>query len=394
MDDHATVYWWLRQTTTPPAPPPSGLVGPLRLATGDLGFADDRGSVLPVFCHAGDLLALYRQDQAWACAELDDIAAAGYYGVRTWTQLWGPYWEALGRVVGPWQVGYWVAVEEFALALRARGLRWMVSQGGVRADHPAFMRAMAAALLGAGGLEVVATVDGGNEAWQTGEPDAGRLREAVNAFRGVLTVPVWSLTSPPGEMQEELDRYSGSVCDIHGYRGGHVWDKVRHAFSVAYEQLPACRFGIQSEPPGPGGLVSVTENQHELDGHAMALLSAMHLMSRQATVFFSSPGVSCRSRGEFSRQPGFIEVPALVRRLRPDLMSYRTICHGGTAWKGKRVFVAEGNVRADHAIADNGDFMCLIYGPPGESRNVPRERACEFTEIPNTHGRIVVGHIN
>jgi len=381
-------WWW-----TGSASPNTALRGPLRIADGEMGFADDRGPVLPVFCHAGDLLALCRKDQAWVCAELDDIAAAGYHGVRTWTQLWGPYWESMDRVVGPWQAGYWATVAAFAASLRSRGLRWVVSQGGVQGDHQAFLRALAAALLGAGGLEVVAAVDGGNEAWQTGEPDAGRLREAVQAFRGVLPVPVWSLTSPPGEEKAELDYYAGSVYDVHSYRGGHLWDKIRHSNAVPYEQRPSCRLGISSEHTGPGSLVSVTENQHELDGDAMALLSAMHLMSRQATVFFSSPGVSCRSRGKFTRQPGFREVPALVRQLPSDLMSYHTLCHGGMAWKGRRVFVAQGEVRCDHALADDGQFMCLIYGPPDESRDVPVERPCDIREIPNRHGRIVLGRV-
>ncbi len=369
------------------------LIGPLRIEAG--AFCDDTGSRLPVLCHAGDLLALYVRDPSWAEVELDTIAATGYLGVRTWTWLDGPYWEGLGRTITPEEAGYWGAVDRFAGALRVRGLRWLVSQGDMLRyawDRRAFMHQLAETLRDAGGLQIVCGVDGGNESWKNGESDPIRLREAVDAFRIVLDVPIWSLTSPSDEKPADLDRYSGSVYDVHGYRGDHVADKIRHAFSIPFEGKPACRLGIQSEPPGPGaieesGLVSSMGHWGEMDAEAMALLTAMHLMARQMSVYFSSPGVSCRERGEFSRQPGFRESAVIASVLPPDLMRFQTLCHGGDSQRGRRVLCATGKddylIRADHAIHDDGRFVIIAYAAtPGDwVVGLKIERGCELTTI-------------
>jgi hypothetical protein len=337
-------------------------------------------------CHAGDLLALYSRDPAWAEAELDAIASAGYLGVRTWTELSGEWWDGLGRSIGPDQPGYLDAVRGFAAALRARGLRWLVSQGW--RITLATMTELAETLRDAGGLDVVLGVDGGNEAWHLPENTPEHLRLCVDAFRSVLDVPIWSLGSPPGEDRDELNRYSGSVYDVHGWRGGHVADKIRHAFGVAYEQRPACRLGIQSEPPGAwsaGSLVSIMEHHEEMDAEAMALLTAMHLMSRQMSVYFSSPGVSCRERGEFARMPGFREAAAIASVLPTDLMQFQTLTHGGK--RGERVLCATGEgdylIRVDHAIHDDGRFMAIPYAAtPGDwVVGLKVERGCELTVI-------------
>jgi hypothetical protein len=349
-------------------------------------YTDDTGSVLPIFCHAGDLLSLFARDSAWALAELDDIATAGYAGVRTWTWLDGVYWERLGRVFSPTRYrpeDYEEIVRLFARSLRVRGVRWIVSQGDMlrfAPDRRGFMVRLAEILAEEGGTEVVCAVDGGNEAWQNGETDPGRLRAIVDAFRAVLPVPVWSLTSPPGEDPSELDEYAGTVYDVHGARHGRYYDWIRHAFSIAYEGKPACRLGIQSEPPGPGPLVSAVhpEAKRELDDEAMCVLAAMHLMARQATVFMSSPGVSVRERGEFRRQPGFTAVPRLAEWLPEELMRYERLFHGGEVFRGQRVCAAVEDVRCDHAMSHDGRFMVCIYGPPGAYR-IPIERRCEAT---------------
>ena len=275
----------------------------------------------------------------------------------------------------------------FAWALRARGLHWLVSQGW--RITPAIMRELAGVLRDAGGLDVVLGVDGGNEAWHLPENTPEHLRASVDAFRSVLDVPIWSLTDG-GEEKADLDRYSGSVYDVHGYRGGHVADKIRHAFGVAYEQRPMCRLGIQSEPPGAwsaGSLVSIMEYAEEMDAEAMALLTAMHLMSRQMSVYFSSPGVSCRERGEFARQPGFRESAAIVSVLPSDLMQFQTLSHGGESQRGRRILCATGEgdylIRADHAIHDDGRFVIIAYAArPGDwVVGLKVERGCELTTI-------------
>ena len=126
-------------------------------------------------------------------------------------------------------------------------------------------------------------------------------------------------------------------------------------------------------------MVSVTDHQEELDAEAMALLTAQHLLCRQISVYFSSPGVSVRARGEFLQQPGFRETPAIARALPPDLMRFATLCHGGERWRGTRVVaIPEGSeLRCDHAIAADGRFACVVYGPPGRY-TVEVERACDL----------------
>lgn len=367
--------------------------GGLRIAHG--AFADRRGPILPVLCHAGDLLALFARDRAWALRELDAIARAGYDGVRTWTWLAGPYWEQAERTIGPDVVpDYWALVRAFADALRARDLWWLVSQGDLprlpRADAEGFMRRLGAVLREAGGADRVCGVDAGNEAWNGGEADPAGLRRWVDAFRAELPVDVWSLTSAPSEEVEDLDRYAGSVYDVHGDRSGHVGDKVRHAFSIAYEGRPRCRLGVQSEPPGawsPGSLVSAMAFHEEMDGEAIALLTAIHLLARQASVYFSSPGVRVRERGEFRRMPGFETAARVGRALPADLMTFRALIHGGSAHRGRRVLAAsevDGTlIRVDQAIHDDGRFVAVIYpAAPGEWRvEVPVERDLWITEL-------------
>lgn len=362
----------------PPPPHPHPLEGPLRLGPGGAGYVDDRGPVLPVGCHAGDLLALYARDPDWAEAELDTIAAAGYQAVRTWTVLRGPYWEALGRVIVPDEGPYWEAVARFAEALRRRRLRWLVSQGDLMAEYhttdgrQAVMWALAAALRDAGGLDLVAAVDGGNETWKNGESDPARLRDAVDAFREVLDVPVWSLTSPQVASVDEIDHYAGSVFDVHTGRGGTQVDMVRHAFSAGYHG-PARRTGIASEGPGvgrieDGGLVSGMDVN--LTAPYAVLLAAVQAMARQLPVFFSSPGVSVRRRDEFLNQPGAALVPRLIRRLPADLMTWPTLIHGGETWagRGRVLAVTDDRTRADQAIGPNGELVVACYGELSELR--------------------------
>lgn len=388
------------QEPPPPDPPidpppvtPSRLVGPLRM-DGERTFRDDIGSVLPVLCHAGDLLSRWTRDQAGARALMADIAAAGYDGVRTWTVLHGDYWR--GREVGPMhQADYWSQVLGFAAALRACGLRWLVSQGDLlravprQADRRDFMSALGRCL----DDEIVLGVDAGNEAWQNGESDPGRLREVVEAFRVVRPCAVWSLTSPAGEERAELDPYAGSVYDVHGYRGGRAWDKIRHIFSLAYEVQPQRRLGLQSEPFGPGSRVSVTDNKHELTGDVMTLACAVSLMCRQAWVWFSGPGVMSDEGERVQDMPGFRTSPAVRDWLPRDVMTFSSLVHGGASQRGRRVFAVPGvdETRADHVFADDGRFVAAIYGP--RWREVTQERDADITHTLDLGdaGRLVQG---
>jgi hypothetical protein len=153
------------------------------------------------------------------------------------------------------------------------------------------------------------------------------------------------------------------VFDVHSFRGGHSWDKRRHIFSIPYEGKPEKPFGIGSEPPGNGQLVSVTENKHELDDEAVPLLAVASLYSRQAFVWFSGEGVKI-NRG-LKTEAGFWTTPTAVGWLPRDVMSYTTLHHSGDSWRSVRVLAASGEGRVDCRTNYDGRFACSIDGPSG-----------------------------
>ncbi|MGE0461473.1 MAG: hypothetical protein AB7Q16_08905 [Vicinamibacterales bacterium] len=375
------------EAATSPAP----LVGRLRID--GVVFRDDRGPVLPFYAHAGDLFSLFVRDPARALAELDAVARAGYHGVRTWSALGcsatapcparagGPqaFWR--GREVGPGLTAdYYTHVERFFGALAARRLRVVWSQGDVQviADRRDFMMRMARLDNAA---QVIDWIDCGNEAWQTGEPDPAKLAECVGHYAAAGGRALKTLTAAPSEEVHDIDRYSIDPADAfntHSYRGGHAWDKRRHISSLTRSDRanPRRRLGINSEPPGGGALVSATDNKHELDDEAVALLAVASLIARQAFVWFSGEGVQI-DQG-LATAPGFHSVPKAVALIPSDVMSYETRHHSGDRWQEIRVLEAKGAVRIDGAQADDGRFAYTIDGPPG-SYTLKVARAFEAT---------------
>lgn len=355
------------------------LMGRLRI---DLGvFIDDTGPVLPLFAHAGDLFALWTRDRDRARQQLNVIALAGYHGLRVWTLLGGAYWEKMqgGRTVGPkYTANYWEEWREFVREVYTRQLRLVVSQGDLGSlgdrmnDRKAFATKLAEIAREVDGSgHVYAFVDGGNEAWQTGEPDPTRLAQFVQAYKDAGGTALLTLTSPPGEEKHELDAFSiapADCYDVHGYRGGRHWDKCRHIFSIPYEGQPSKRLGIQSEPNGAGDLVSVTENKHELNDEALAVFALQSLISRQAYVWFSGEGVSIKKGLE--TENGFWNTPTACGLLPKDVMKFAYLHHSGDSWKQLRI-VDQGvghETRVDGAQNTDGRCVYLFYGPEGSHR--------------------------
>lgn len=392
------------------APPPvGGRVGRLRLEP--QGYTDDSGPVLPLYAHAGNLFALFTRDQARALAELDDVASAGYHGVRVWATLGGSYWD--GDHVGPDRTpDYWGHVRAFGQALRVRGLRAVWSQGdvGQLRDRRAYMTQLAQVDNDLNGF--IDVIDCGNEAWQTGEPDPARLAQCVGYYQAAGGQALRSLTSPPGETKDQLDEYSidpAQIYDVHSERDQHSWDKRRHIFSIAYEGKPRRRFGINSEPPGSGRLVSASANIGELDDEAVPLLAVAGAISRQAYVWFSGEGVKI-DRG-LKTEAGFATTPTAFSWLPRDLMSYPTLYHSGDRFRGTRIVATTGDARVD--CATNGrDHVCTIDGPGGSYRFPVEQsfagrlcnqgdgtcqdvayRAGQYFPVSFTRGRVLIGHI-
>lgn len=358
--------------------------------------------MVPVACHLGDGLSRFARDPAGTHRLLGEVAARGYHGVRTWTVLHGDYWR--GREVGPMhQPDYWALVDGFREALRQHGLRWLVSQGDLMralpgmADRRAFMRRLAALFT----LEDLIGVDAGNETWQNGEGDEGRLQDAIDGFLDVLPAPVWSLTSPPGEETGELLRYAGSVADVHTYRDGRWWDKVRHVFNNAYEGV-VDRPLIQSEPFGPGARVSVTTNKHEIDEGVMLAAAVAAAMTGQLWVYFSGPGVMSDEGERLEDMPGFGSTPMAVALLPADMGSGE-LAHGGESQAHRRVFAASPKgdpreLRWEHCFLSGKRFVALGYGPSfadveaSAARPVrPHERLLDLTL--GGRARVIVGQL-
>lgn len=337
-------------------------------------FVDDGGLVLPLFAHAGDLFSLYVRHEEQALGEIQKIADAGYQGFRVWTVLRGPYWEQKNRDVTPTgSVGYWDKWELFCRAVDRAELKLVVSQGDMNAwtdklDRRVEFAQQLAKVERLVGNGIYAFLDGGNESWQNGENDPARLAQFVSAYRAAGGRAVLTLTSPPGEEKHELDAFSinpADCYDVHGYRGGRAYDKIRHIFSIPYEGKPARKLGIQSEPAGSGELVSVTDNKDELDHEAVALMGVMSLIARQAWVWFSGEGVMIRAGIE--TENGFVATPKLAALLPRDVMSFGTFHHSGDSWKNIRL-VDQGvthESRVDGAQHADGRCVYLFYGEPG-----------------------------
>ena len=363
----------------PVATAPDPLTG--RLRVDGTTFTDDRGPVLPLYAHAGDLLWVFVRDPARAAIELDAVARAGYHGVRVWAALGchpdrpcpasdergqRPFWY--GRDLGPGLTGdYFEHVDRFMAALAARRLRavWSLGDVHVVGDRRDYMTRLAA--LDARHA-VIDWIDCGNEAWQTGEPDPARLAACVGYYAEAGGGGLKTLTAAPTEEVDDLDRYSIDPADafnVHSYRGGHSWDKRRHIASLTRGDRPNPRrpLGLNSEPPGGGALVSVTEHKEELDDEAVALLGVASLIARQAFVWFSGEGVQI-DRG-LATAPGFAAVPKAAALLPRDVMRFARRHHSGDTGRAVRVLEAQGDVRIDGAIDADGRFAYTIDGPPG-----------------------------
>ena len=366
---------WMKKERPPYSVSRNERQGVLRLDGN--GYQDDSGPVNPVYAHCGDCFALFKEDRnrALVLQQLDDVARAGFHGIRVWATLGcgggscndpRDYWY--GRDIGPRITpGYWDLLRDFANAMRRHGLRAVLSQGDIAqigSDRRGYMERLAQLNLEVGGF--IDFIDGANEAWQTGEPNPQKLAEFVGYYLNSGGRGVPSLTSPIGEGKEELDRYSinpALIFDVHSYRGGHSWDKRRHIFSIPYEGKPMRLFGIGSEPPGNGAAVSVTENKHELDDEAVPLLAVASIYARQAFVWFSGEGVKLNQG--LMTQAGFWTTPTAVEWMPKDTMSFATLHHSGASWSSIRVLAASGEARPDCRTNGDGRFVCTVDGPSG-----------------------------
>lgn len=388
----------------PPPLPPTDLDridGQLQIEAGG-GFHVNGRPVLPTLCHYGDAFSRWTHGaRDEVLGWLDVMASTGYHGIRFWSTL-GPgsdFWA--GREV--YEGGtpnYWDQLREFLSALRDRGLVCQISQGDLRASVIPNRRAFAetmAQVVGEVGPHVVALFEGLNEAWQNGEPDPGRLAEFVGAFKARRPEVLVGLSTAQFEGQDEHNAWCIDPANVyihHSFRGLHWNNKVEHIWSTPYEDRPRRRQGWQGEPAGPGDDVSASDHKEELDDDALCAMAVAALMTRQAWVYFSGPGVRSNRHQRFDEMPGFRTVPKVRALLPPDVGRYQSIWHGGEdkPWSPLRVFGALPGTRCEHTYHDpDGRFVVLAYGEaPGRVPQLRPARIDRDISFGNK-ARLIVG---
>ena len=387
----------------PPVPPPSPwrrMAGVLRIEDG--AYIDDAGPILPVYCHAGDLLARVARGEAPIVEQiLNVIGAAGYHGVRTWTVLEGAYWH--GMEVGPWGATYRDVLLRFCAMLRARALRWQCSQGDLWHLMSGDRIAVRGALLDALTPDVLSALDGANEAANNGCDDpsavANWLHPLAQRFPHVVSLSSYPEEATPeahGEAVRAWTQWSATIFDQHLARPDDVGN-IRVQFNAGYERPEGTpRLGAASEPRGPGQRVS---GHRVTDPHVLQQMALAAAMSGQSYTYFCGPGVRSDEPEQFVGMPGFREVPALIHSLPQDCHRWLR-CHGGRRWEGTRVYavVPDGSptVRADHAIAPDGRFLAHIYGEGWQACLTERrhvvEHARDFGDAA-LRGRLIIGRL-
>lgn len=357
-----------------------GLAGALRLHGNT--FADDRGPVLPVFCHFGEAYSAFVRRSDDVRRQLETIAAAGYHGVRFWDVL--GYYDQVwaGREVTPIAFAnrrgarvaatpqYYEQLRAFLRACDEHGLSVMHDRGDLnswsREQKIAHLTRVGALYreLGARARPILAGLWACNEGYQNGVTTPEEAIELLRAFeQGAGALPdVRGLSAPNGAELHDLRAWSAdpaTVVTIHAYRGPGAHHRLRHVFSNGYERCAQIgKPGWNTEPIGPGRMVTIGQ---EHDPAVLAALAAVSLVSRQAWTYMSSPGVVWH--GPIESQPGFLAVPAIARRLPRDVMGFRTLAHSGDQWSAVRPLVAEGDRRFDFAAHDDGRFAGVAYAP-------------------------------
>jgi len=354
-------------------------------------FVSDGGPKLPGCFHLGNIIGhgLVLGVDAVLPA-FDQVAGWGYHCIRAWFQLHippGQRWLP-GATVNGWDPRRDPArFVEILRAAAARGLKWNLAAGGIKglgnADEDQLFDLLADAI-GQVGPEHIAQVVALNEARDTGDDDdlqPAELERLINRVRNRHPQLLYALTAYSGVEDAAITaRYTRSWMQhsvVHGSRDGRAHDKIRHIFSWMYERGAGRDLAWQDEPFGVGRLVSAQANHGELDAHVMQCAAATSAMSRQVWTFMSGPGVVYGDE-PLEAMPGAAETMAILRALPQDLMRFETLGHSGDSRRGTRIHAVRGdrpNVREDYAIAADGRYLAIQYGPPNEPKDLPRERA-------------------
>lgn len=377
------------------APPPNLTLQPLGLDKG--GFTCGTQRVNPLVCHHGSALWLHKNRPDESRNQLDRIKAQGYDGIRIFLTLgWYPYWRT--REVAPidfdaqdgvrvqgWSA-YFEWVERLLRSCAARGLYVNPAFGDMQMFPGLDARVKFASKLGKAisgwGLSTSVGYVQWNEADLNGASGPEEVEEVVSACADEIGC-LRSGTGTRSETADEINAWNGAWADHwveHGYRGGRPHDRIRHVFSLHYEQYVRPgehgkmmhEYGWQSEPIGDGSSVGSTTNVEEL-----CLLACMAQCMKQAWTFMSGDGVLWKS--PIDTRAGFAEVPRAIRAIVPlDINTFQHRFHGGSTWGHNRILAANDTqeVRCDHVLnGSDNRFVVVIYGPGPQRMKVRVDRS-------------------
>ena len=358
-------------------------------------WADRRGAIIPRGCHFGEGLSHFLRHPVESEVAHREIKTAGFDFVRFWFSLNlalrpDSFWA--GRDLGLHQPEYEEAARAYLTMLRRVRLRAQASGGDLKGVADAYENELYdtwARILGdAGHRETVILFEGLNEARDTGDPDdstPAEIERLVNRVRRSNSMSLCALSAYSGtEDIAVLRAWTPAWMRfllVHDYRGDHLTDKIRHAWTIGYEQ------GLiwHGEPAGVGPWVSSTDNKHELEAPgAMEVYVLAMAMSRGVPMYFSSPGVIFDR--PFSSMPGFSTVCPALDLLPRDVGSWDQLFHGGTSNRGRRIFSVVPGSRAEHIIdSKTGRFAVLHHGDGQSWRQNQQERPAQI-ELDRTFG--------
>lgn len=380
--DHRAFEAVMREARGPEVPKVGGAI------TGQFGvrdgsFSDASGVRCASMLHAGNLLGEWLRDEDKAKRLLDLCVTHGYHGTRWWTRCRGDWWKRndieWGQEITP---HYWERMRGLIEAHRERGLVFHTGAGDLRfigeSAEDEYIRGMAA--LANDYPESFLLFEYVNEARDTDDEDS-----PYDALRDMAVFK--SLTQ--GRILTALSAYTGhedkfrfgqwtapdmAFVIVHPLRDGRWWDKIRHLFSLPYEDRTRDKWYI-SEPWGVGPRVSaMTESMKaELTRSVYGLAAWMVAMSGGVWTDFYSPGVILGNE-RFEDYPQFGIAPIMAARAEAFArehglrLSQLRLTHGNPSRDNVLKIVSGHEARIDQAIDDaKGVCLATVYGPEGVS---------------------------
>ncbi len=368
-----------------PSPAPTiGMIG------FDGGFTQHGDYLIPLGIHAGDLPMAFvegrEQETHDAFADMRDLGvAAGTQPVcRGWTSInWRfehPFWA--GRELDPSNPVHRQRLEEFwRIGSEDYGVMHHValgdSVGVTRQEKDEYFRWLADVVRRHPDwfalIECQNEILGTSDSW---EHDPREVERQLQIVRDVNPNHLYATSAAAGEGSElELDMWTPDWSPFtyaHNYRGNRWGDQVRHTFSLTYETAVRSH-GWSGEPPGmnlrpyhngqtgPGAWVSGMDYPEDwMDAPwRYGLYMAATAVYRQVPTFMCSHGV--KLEGRFKDVPGWHQTAELIQALPKDIMAFDRLFHGGDRFAGERILAATDRVRVDHAQADDGRCVMVVY---------------------------------